>query len=110
MRIMLIDGYFSKVKCKLNGHFREVDMKKGEELDVNLLPFMCNVPENAIELTITAKILNDDGTTNIAETKLKFSEVREGFVRGEEYDIDHGVFMLADEDQSRVMENEDDSN
>lgn len=81
---------------------------KEKELDVNLLPFMCVVPENTIELTIKAKILNDDGKTNIAETELKFSEVREGFVRGEEYDIDHGVFMLADEGQSRVKENEDD--
>ena len=55
MRIVLIDGHFSRVKCKLNGHFREVNMT-GKEAWSLIAPIIA--PHGGV---------NDDGKISLLD-------------------------------------------
>jgi hypothetical protein len=65
--------------------------------EVKTLPFITDIPENTIALEIRATILNDDSTTQLATAKLNFSQVREGFLKGDEWADDNTFYKLTDE-------------
>jgi hypothetical protein len=70
------------------------EVKSNEQ--IKTLPFITQVPENAIELTVAAVLLNDDGSKDTAVMKLNFSDIREGFVKGEEWMDNNGNYVLTE--------------
>jgi len=71
-------------------------MSKEVSEQIKTLPFITQVPENAIELTVTAVLLNDDGSKDIVVMKLNFSDIRKGFVKGEEWMDNNGNYVLTE--------------
>ena len=67
-----------------------------KKLNINTVPFIVFIPESTIGLTIIAKILNDDNTEQLAETKLNFSEVREGLLKGDEWGDSNIKYCLTE--------------
>ena len=76
----------------------EVPLKSGVKSSeqIKTLPFITLVPENAIELTVAAVLLNDDGSKDTAVMKLNFSDIREGFLKGEEWVDNNAIYKLTD--------------
>jgi hypothetical protein len=75
----------------------EVPVKSEEKIsEVKTLPFITEIPENTIALEIRATLLDDDSTTQLATAKLNFSQVREGLLKGDEWETENTVYSLTD--------------
>lgn len=68
-----------------------------EEFDIKTVPFITNIPQSTISLKIIATIYVD-GELQQAETTIDDAgDIREGMLRGDEWDDENGKYVLNED-------------
>lgn len=65
--------------------------------EIKTVPFIFDIPENTIELEISAKIYQDGKIRTCCSEIRDMANIRKGIVVGEEYDDAHAIYELTDE-------------
>ena len=82
-------------------------MKK-EDVPINLMTIVLDIPDNTIKLTVIADIIDADGDQHQAETYLTLPELYEARVVGEEWMMENAKYVLTDIGKSTVDESKGD--
>ena len=75
--------------------------------EIKTVPFITNIPQSTIALKITATIFVD-GELHTAITEINSADaIREGMLKGEEWDEEHARWFLTDEVRKELGLGED---
>lgn len=70
--------------------------KEYKEVELNLVPAVIYIPENAVKLTIIAKIINENDEISEVKSILNLQDVIKAMADGEDWIPDDAVFTLTD--------------
>lgn len=73
----------------------EREQKMGNN-KIKTVPFMVDIPENTLELKITAKIYINGRIHECGTEITDLTEIRKGMIAGEEYDAANAMYALTD--------------
>ena len=77
----------------------------GKELtEIETVPAVIEVPEETVYLTITAKVMNENGKLYTAESTLNASDIRDCIAKGEEWEMDHATYAITEEGKAWLRE------
>lgn len=72
---------------------RRTEMRKS---GIKTVPFLVDIPENTLELEITAKVYINGQILKYGTEITDLTEIRKGMIAGEEYNAANAMYVLTD--------------
>ena len=71
-------------------------MNKGEEYVCNQVPIIIHIPDNAVKLTIEAKLIDENDEFITAVNTMRLAEITEARIDGEEWEAENVKYCLTE--------------